>query len=152
MSPSKIGRPRTCECGTCAKCKKREYQRGYWQTLSIEERRAIIAKRDPERTRAAERARYYRHRESRLALMREWRENNLERSRELKREWAGRNPEKRKAQWAVNNAIRDGRMVRQPCEVCGEKAQAHHDDYSKPFDVRWLCTTHHGEVHRRYAA
>lgn len=40
-------------------------------------------------------------------------------------------------------------LTRQPCEVCGsEKAQAHHDDYSKPLDVRWLCTTHHAEWHK----
>ena len=36
-----------------------------------------------------------------------------------------------------------------PCEVCGvEKAQAHQDHYSKPVDVRWLCTTHHAEWHK----
>lgn len=60
-----------------------------------------------------------------------------------------RNPAKRAAHIATGNAIRDGRLTRQPCEVCGElKAQAHHDDYSKPLDVRWLCSTHHAEWHR----
>lgn len=40
-------------------------------------------------------------------------------------------------------------LVRLPCEICGnEVAQAHHDDYSKPLDVRWLCTTHHAEWHK----
>lgn len=63
--------------------------------------------------------------------------------------WERRNPIKRSASTAVNNAIRDGRLIRQPCEVCGaERAQAHHDDYSKPLDVRWLCTTHHAEWHK----
>lgn len=66
-----------------------------------------------------------------------------------KRRYEDRNPIKYAAKNAVNNAIRDGRLTRQPCEVCGaEKAQAHHDDYSKPLDVRWLCTTHHAEWHR----
>jgi hypothetical protein len=55
-------------------------------------------------------------------------------------------PEKYKARQAVANAIRDGRLVRQPCEVCGSlNVEAHHDDYSKPFDVRWLCFKHHRE-------
>lgn len=58
-----------------------------------------------------------------------------------------RNPMKRAAHIAVNNALRDGRLQRQPCEQCGAKDQAHHDDYSKPLDVRWLCTTHHAEWH-----
>lgn len=44
--------------------------------------------------------------------------------------------------------IRRGLIVRQPCEVCqGQKAQAHHDDYSKPFNIRWLCQTRHTAVH-----
>ena len=57
-------------------------------------------------------------------------------------------PEKYKAQKAASNAIRDGRLLKQPCEVCGDKTvQAHHDDYSKPLAVRWLCVTHHNEFH-----
>lgn len=62
--------------------------------------------------------------------------------------WAERNPAKRAAQYAVSNAKRDGKLIRQPCEICGEHAQAHHDDYSKPLDVRWLCATHHAEWHK----
>ena len=51
----------------------------------------------------------------------------------------------------TNNAIRDGRIIKQPCEVCGEaKAQAHHDDYSKPFEIRWLCFKHHREHHKQF--
>lgn len=47
-----------------------------------------------------------------------------------------RNPVKTAARTASGNAIRNGRLLRQPCEVCGKgKAQAHHDDYSKPLDV-----------------
>jgi hypothetical protein len=57
------------------------------------------------------------------------------------------NPEKTKARNAVSNAIRDGRLLRQPCEVCGQKAQAHHHDYSKPLDVQWLCFKHHRAEH-----
>lgn len=57
-------------------------------------------------------------------------------------------PDKRAAHHAVSNAVRDGRLIKQPCEKCGNpKAQAHHDDYSKPLDVRWLCIPHHNEHH-----
>jgi len=56
--------------------------------------------------------------------------------------------EKRKAAYLTSNAIRDGRLIKQPCEVCGETlVEAHHDDYSKPLDVRWLCRPHHLEHH-----
>lgn len=61
-------------------------------------------------------------------------------------------PEKEKARAAVRNAVRSGHLARQPCEVCGDDdVHAHHDDYGKPLDVRWLCPRHHGEAHRRVA-
>lgn len=66
---------------------------------------------------------------------------------EGKKAWVARNQHKKKAMSAVSTAIRDGRLQRQPCEVCGDTAQAHHDDYSKPLDVRWLCVKHHAEHH-----
>lgn len=49
----------------------------------------------------------------------------------------------------VGLALRRGKLERQPCEVCGERpAEAHHDDYTRPLDVRWLCKQHHLEHHR----
>ena len=65
-----------------------------------------------------------------------------------KRAYLDRNPIKRAAHIATGNAIRDGRLKREPCEACGARAEAHHDDYSKPLDVRWLCPTHHAEWHK----
>lgn len=49
----------------------------------------------------------------------------------------------------VRLAMLKGTLTKKPCEQCGaEPAEAHHDDYSKPLDVRWLCKRHHGEHHR----
>ena len=62
------------------------------------------------------------------------------------------NPEKYAAQTAVGNAIRDGKLKRQICCKCGAKAHAHHEDYSKPLDVVWLCPAHHAEVHKEKRA
>jgi hypothetical protein len=61
--------------------------------------------------------------------------------------WAAKYPERRKASHDVGNAIRHGKLKKQPCWVCGEKAEAHHPDYSRPLDVVWLCNPHHREVH-----
>jgi len=59
-----------------------------------------------------------------------------------------REPQKYKAREMVGNAVRDGRLFRQPCQVCGETdSEAHHEDYSKPLDVMWLCFVHHREHH-----
>ena len=45
--------------------------------------------------------------------------------------------------------LRTGQLTPQPCEVCGaSKARAHHDDYSKPEDIRWLCQKDHIARHK----
>ena len=60
------------------------------------------------------------------------------------------NPKKTKARNAVHNAVRDGRLIKPPhcsrCGIRGVKIEGHHEDYSKPLEVRWLCTL----CHRRY--
>ena len=44
----------------------------------------------------------------------------------------------------VQTALRNGTLVKSPCEMCGnEKVQAHHCDYSKPLEVMWLCKRCH---------
>ena len=50
---------------------------------------------------------------------------------------------------AVSYAIRTGRIVKQPCQMCGTEIgiHAHHDDYTKPLDVMWLCVVHHKARH-----
>lgn len=48
------------------------------------------------------------------------------------------------------DAVNTGKVVRQPCKVCGvSPAHGHHTDYTKPLDVVWLCNLHHQQEHRR---
>lgn len=65
------------------------------------------------------------------------------------RTWQEKHREKYLAHKAVANAVKRGKLEPQPCEICGAKAHAHHDDYSKRLEVRWLCHVHHREHHRR---
>lgn len=55
--------------------------------------------------------------------------------------------EKVKARHKLRQAVLKGIILRKSCEVCGEKANAHHEDYSKPLEVKWLCRKHHGIEH-----
>lgn len=58
--------------------------------------------------------------------------------------------DKFKARTVISNGIRDGLVIKQNCEVCGSKnSQAHHKDYSKPLDVKWLCSRHHADEHKK---
>lgn len=61
--------------------------------------------------------------------------------------WRQEHPNRRRAQGLVQHALRNGRLVKQPCWVCGSKAVAHHPDYDRPLDVVWLCQAHHKQAH-----
>jgi predicted Zn-ribbon and HTH transcriptional regulator len=53
-----------------------------------------------------------------------------------------------RAHTAVYAAVERGQLQRQPCEECGAtETHAHHPDYRKPLEVRWLCGTHHRQLH-----
>ena len=56
-------------------------------------------------------------------------------------------PLKYSAHILVYGALKRGILIRKDCEKCGKSAQAHHDDYFKPLDVRWLCRSHHMQHH-----
>ena len=61
-----------------------------------------------------------------------------------------RDPVAYKARNAVSNAVRDGRLLRpDQCSHCHTKCRphGHHEDYSKPLDVVWLCAACHRQFH-----
>lgn len=63
--------------------------------------------------------------------------------------WNNSNPEKAKAHREVTLAIRNFRLLKRPC-WCGDiKVEAHHEDYSKPLEVIWLCVKHHKAEHNK---
>jgi len=72
---------------------------------------------------------------------------------EKNRRYAKAYPWKRAANTKVKRAIANGALQRQPCVRCGAAiSHGHHDDYSKPLDVMWLCPKHHTERHAELAA
>lgn len=66
-----------------------------------------------------------------------------------KEQWR-RYPKKMRARQDLRYAVRKKYIERGPCEVCGvKKTDAHHNDYSKPLDVIWLCRKHHQQHHAK---
>ena len=48
----------------------------------------------------------------------------------------------------TKQAIKKGFLIKQPCEVCGnDNVDAHHEDYTQPLKVMWLCRLHHMRLH-----
>jgi hypothetical protein len=105
-------------------------------------------------------------------VVQRWRIDNRERDRELHRKYdadaratgksRGPHPQA-KAHMLVFHALRRGELHKpDACEQCGtpdepnhagrSRLQGHHDDYSKPLDVLWLCPFCHARAHARMAA
>jgi hypothetical protein len=48
----------------------------------------------------------------------------------------------------LNTYLKRGLIEKQKCNICGaSESEAHHEDYSKPLVVIWLCREHHLELH-----
>jgi hypothetical protein len=75
-----------------------------------------------------------------------------ERARRQKSRTVG-TPERQRARQMVQRAVYDGVLIKpHACEGCGSEAvvlHGHHDDYTQPFAVKWLCTACHGQLHRK---
>ena len=60
-------------------------------------------------------------------------------------------PYKKLAVQAIAYAIRKGKIIRPSlCQNCNNtgKIHGHHNDYSKPYEVRWLCVKCHTSWHK----
>jgi arginine utilization protein RocB len=52
------------------------------------------------------------------------------------------------ARQVTARAVKSGKIVKLPCQVCGDiNSEAHHTDYTDPYNVQWLCFKHHREAH-----
>lgn len=79
-----------------------------------------------------------------------YRKANREKCTAATRERRKAVPGMNRAHLAVMRAVRKGVLVRLPCQVCGKTpTHGHHEDYSRPLDVIWLCHKHHKAIHSR---
>lgn len=93
-----------------------------------------------------------------------WRERHPEKQRALSAAWVRANPDRVAAtmkksyhqnltqhhsRGKLYRAVSRGEIVRPEFCGCGaEKPHAHHEDYSRPLDVMWLCRKCHDARHR----
>lgn len=128
------------KCKECIKAAARQHR-----LENLERIRAYDRSRGSNPERVAARKAYSQTIEGRLAHARS------------NEKWTVAHAIRKQASTQVNNAIKAGKLIPEPCFICGEKAHAHHPDYSRPLSVTWLCPEHHKAAHRivaelRYAA
>ena len=122
----------------CKECNKADVSRNYRANIAhykeYEKRRSLLPHRVEAREKYAKTA------------------NGREAGNRGSKAWADRNRIKRGASTLVGNAVRDGRIFKPNfCTNCGnspKRLHGHHEDYSKPLDVVWLCPGCHKQRHK----
>lgn len=126
---------------------KREKYRSEWQKkkrpiLNVRLRERYLRKIDESREQSKIRTRRYLQSEKGKA-------KHIETTRQYEKE----NPEKINAQRKVRRAIKSGKLIRSHfCQICKKEAKTHghHEDYSKPLEVIWMCSVCHLYHHQKY--
>ena len=111
----------------------------------------VLTEAQKERARERASLHYYANIEKHKAHAKAWRKANPEKCQTYYAKYRKAQPMKHKARWTVWNAKVAGKLVvPDHCEECGVEANldAHHDDYEKPLDVRWLCRDCHAAHHK----
>lgn len=84
------------------------------------------------------------------AANKKYRANHKESVRTYLKQWAIDNRAKKLAERKVVNGVMRGKIIKPThCEVCGTDStlHGHHNDYTKPLDVQWLCPGCHAFIH-----
>lgn len=134
------------QCKLCRLAKDREYYKNNPEICLAKHQR--WAKRNPKSILKNQRAYYHRNKERILEKLRESRKGN---GYQHTKAYRKRNREKIECHNFVRLAVKFGHLKRPDfCEKCKNncKPHAHHNDYTKPLDVVWLCRKCHAEEHR----
>lgn len=78
-----------------------------------------------------------------------WRANNKEKAAAGYKRTYEKNKHKCHCRTITGQAVKDGRLIKLPCECGDTNVEAHHHDYDKPLDVTWMCEKCHRKLHRK---
>lgn len=111
--------------------------------MSLQFSHANEAKREATRLRKREWARTH-------GQSRKYYAKNAEKVKASARDHYRKNATKHRASHSLLVKVYTGQIARpSACSSCGSKlhVEAHHADYSKPYDVIWLCRSCHKKLH-----
>jgi len=145
----------------CKNCMKKDSE-GWLKKDGNKEKRKEIAKkyrdRNPKKIYKRIRKCIMKNRDHYRAYGKKYDEKRVKEVPDKLKEWntkatekyAKENLEKRIVYGIVQEALRSGELIRpNRCSRCNKKCkpQGHHEDYSKPLEVEWLCDLCHKDIH-----
>ena len=143
-----------CYCKECARNKNKEYK----PTEEAKKKKLISRKKYRENNReiirAQDRENYQKNPKHFKDKAREGMKKYLEISgMKRRREHFDKNPEILISRLELSAAVRSGKLKKPTeCSVCNKtskRIEGHHDDYSKPLEIVWLCVPCHRKIHRK---
>jgi hypothetical protein len=124
-----------------------------WEKRAEQARRSYEKHREKIARKRAKKNRKQEEREKNRLRQAEWRKSNRSKCGEVVANWKKKNPQKAGAHSLVLWAVKTGVLNRpDKCEECGKsgKIQGHHEDYTKPLEIKWLCKFCHSRKHQIY--
>ncbi len=143
--------PQSTKARKADNARSKKYYEAHKKEAHARSRAWVVAHRDW--MRLYKRRWRVKHKARLLKLEAEWRDENREKVNAAAKRWRLKNPGKSAAHRAVWGAMKAGHLTKpKRCAQCNKvvEVEAHHDDYSQPLVVRWLCTPchhlHHGDL------
>ena len=130
--------------------KKREYYKKNKEKTLEKQKKYYQENRQEIRKKCNERNKTPKYRQEQNERARKYQKANKEKINSTIRRARERNPQRINATQHIFWALKLGILIKPEfCEKCEMKSklQAHHDDYEKPLDVRWLCRICHNHEH-----
>ena len=93
----------------------------------------------------------FEHKYKQVILCEKCRKEKIKKSTyEAVKKWRHNNPDKAKERDSLGKRTRRRFGSTGVCvtQGCGKKAEAHHPDYDKPYEIVWLCRHHHRDAER----
>lgn len=96
---------------------------------------------------------YQRNPEPAILRAKAWQQANPDIRADIQRKWRKEHPEKVWCHRQLSAAVLKGLVLKGTfCQTCGAaeaQIEAHHQDYSKPLEVMWLCVPCHKRIHQQ---
>ncbi len=146
---------RSYECYVCHRKRGQDYQKRMPNEVRLKKlaSRDEYGRRNREKINKQRRECHDKNSEKEKEYGRKYRALHKEKMVEYTREWRKKNWEKVLAQSKLKDHVDRGNIIRpNECSVCKSsdyRIEAHHNDYSKPLEVVWLCQKCHMALHQR---
>lgn len=131
-----------------------EKKRLRWRRWYLKNRESFLLKQKQHRINNLEKARAADRKKHNLEKQKQYRIKNKKRLNDYYKNYSIKYRKrldvklKIKCRKIVFQAIKNKKIKRLPCIICGNtKSEAHHIDYNKPLQIKWLCKKHHWEQH-----